>query len=101
MAQYPNSGKLSPNKYKDASDNRKPDKTGELVMERSALKMLLEQTDEDDIVIKLSCWDMSGNYGPWFRLAWNNYKPTPKENPYAQPEQRPKQAPIDDQDIPF
>lgn len=101
MAQYPNSGKLSPNKYKDASDNRKPDKTGELVMERSALKKLLEETDEDDIVIKLSCWDMSGNYGPWFRLAWNNYKPTPKENPYAQPEQRPKQAPIDEDSIPF
>ena len=96
MAQYPNSGKLSPNKYKDASDNRKPDKTGELIMERSALKKLLEETDEDDIVIKLSCWDMSGNYGPLFRLAWNNYKP--KEN--AEPA-RPKQAPIDDQDIPF
>lgn len=95
MAQYPNSGKLSPNKYKESGD-KKPDKVGELVMERSALKKLLEETDEDDITIKLSCWDMSGNYGPWFRLAWNNYKP--KEN--TEPA-RPKQAPIDDQDIPF
>lgn len=97
MAQYPNSGKLSPNKYKESGD-KKPDKTGELIMERSALKKLLEETDEDDIVIKLSCWDMSGSYGPWFRLAWNNYKP--KESPYAQP-QKPKQAPIDDSEIPF
>jgi hypothetical protein len=99
MAQYPNSGKLSPNKYKESGD-KKPDKTGELIMERSALKKLLEETDEDDIVIKLSCWDMSGNYGPWFRLAWNNYKPAQKENPYAQP-QKPKQAPIDEDSIPF
>lgn len=99
MAQYPNSGKLSPNKYKESGD-KKPDKTGELVMERSALKKLLEETDEDDITIKLSCWDMSGSYGPWFRLAWNNYKP--KENPYAQPvRQQPKQAPIDEDSIPF
>jgi hypothetical protein len=67
-------------------------------MERSALKKLLEETDEDDITIKLSCWDMSGSYGPWFRLAWNNYKP--KENP--QPvRQQPKPAPIDDSEIPF
>lgn len=99
MAQYPNSGKLSPNKYKESGD-KKPDKTGELVMERSALKKLLEETDEDDIVIKLSCWDMSGSYGPWFRLAWNNYKSAPKESPYAQP-QKPKQAPIDEDSIPF
>ena len=97
MAQYPNSGKLAPNKYKESGD-KKPDKFGELIMERSVLKTLLEETDEDDIVIKLSCWDMSGNYGPWFRLSWNNYKP--KENPYSQP-QKPKPAPINDDDIPF
>jgi hypothetical protein len=97
MAQYPNSGKLSPNKYKESGD-KKPDKTGELVMERSALKKLLEETDEDDIVIKLSCWDMSGNYGPWLRLAWNNYKP---KEAAPEPRQQPKQSPIEDDDIPF
>jgi hypothetical protein len=41
MAQYPNSGKLSANKYKDTP--AKPDMVGELTMDRSALKQLLEE----------------------------------------------------------
>ena len=61
MAQYPNSGKLSANRYKDAPN--KPDMVGELVMDRSALRTLLEETDSDDIVIKLGVWKMSGEYG--------------------------------------
>ena len=72
--QYPNSGKLSHNKYK-AEGDKKPNWVGEITMQRSTLKELLEQHDGDDIVIKLSGWDMSGNYGPWMRLSWNNYKP--------------------------
>lgn len=97
MAQYPNSGKLSPNRYKESGD-KKPDKTGELIMERSALKKLLEETDEDDITIKLSGWDMSGNYGPWLRLAWNNYKP---KEAAPEPRQQPKLTPIEESDLPF
>ena len=79
--QYPNSGKLSNNKYKEQGD-KKPDMHGEIVMTRSVLKQLLEETDEDDITIKLSAWAMEGNYGPWMRLSWNNYKPK-KEEPSA------------------
>ena len=101
MAQYPNSGKLSANRYKDAPN--KPDMVGELVMDRSALRTLLEETDSDDIVIKLGVWKMSGEYGEWFRMSWNNYKPKPKDNPYVPPrqEQPRQQKPLDDQDIPF
>jgi hypothetical protein len=46
---------------------------------------------------------MAGNYGPWIRVSWNNYKPQPKENPYV-PAAKPKappQAEIPDEDIPF
>lgn len=97
--QYPNSGKLSTNKYKEPGD-KKPDMHGEITMERSTLKKLLEETDEDGIVIKLSAWNMDGSYGPWMRLSWNNYK-KPQE---AAPQQQaaPQQNGFDDdQDIPF
>ena len=100
MAQYPNSGKLSANRYKDTPN--KPDMVGELVMDRSALRTLLEETDSDDIVIKLGAWKMSGQYGEWFRMSWNNYKPKPKDNPYVPPRQEPpRQQPIDSDDVPF
>ena len=99
MAQYPNSGKLSANRYKDS--DKKPDLVGEIIMDRSALKGLLEEHDGDDITIKLSGWNMAGQYGPWTRLAWNNYKPKPKDE-YEQPRQAPRQQePIKDEDIPF
>lgn len=97
--QYPNSGRLGTNRYKD--NPKKPDMTGEIVMQRSALKGLLEEHDGDDIVIKLSGWNMEGNYGPWMRLSWNNYKP--KDGNVAISE-KPKQQPIateDDSDVPF
>jgi hypothetical protein len=97
MAEYPNSGKLSANRYKDTE--KKPDLTGEIIMERSALKGLLEEHNGDDIIIKLSGWNMSGQYGPWTRLSWNNYKPKPKDE-YQRP-QKADPKPIDDSDVPF
>jgi hypothetical protein len=102
MAQYPNSGKLSANRYKDAPN--KPDMVGELTMDRSALKQLMEQHDMDDIVIKLGAWKMTGQYGEWLRMSWNNYTPKPKDNPYVPP--KPAAAPkqpdvLDDDSIPF
>lgn len=70
---YPNSGKLSNNRYKDG-DARKPDMIGEIVMQRSALKSLMEEHDGDEIVIKLSAWNRSGQYGNFLSVSWNNYK---------------------------
>ena len=92
---YPNSGKLSISRYKETE--KQPDLVGELVMTRQALKGLLEETDEDDIVIKLSGWSMNGQYGPWTRLAWNNYK-KPDGN-VAKPRQQ--SIPEEDGDVPF
>ena len=93
--EYPNSGRLVHNKYKEAGD-RKPDMTGEIIMTRTALKGLLEEHDGDDIVIKLSAWQMSGQWGPWLRISWNNYR-----KPDVQKPQPVNQIPISDQDIPF
>jgi len=94
--QFPNSGKLSPNKYKD--NPKKPDMTGELVMTKDAIKELLAESPNDEVTIKLGAWKMQGAHGEWVRLSWNNYKPKAPVNPYVQP----KQDTLDDsEDIPF
>ena len=102
--QYPNSGKLSHNRYKTEGD-KKPNWTGEITMDRSVLRQLMDEHTEDDIVIKLSGWDMAGQFGPWMRLSWNNYKPQPQGSSYqAAPKPAPKAPPPqvdDDQDVPF
>jgi hypothetical protein len=67
------------------------------VLDRHFLKGLMEQTDEDDIVIKLDGWQQDGNYGAWFSIKVNTYK-KPDGN-VATP---PPPPPVDDsQDVPF
>lgn len=95
---YPNSGKLSPNKYKN-DDPRKPDFVGELVMQRSTLRELLQEHADDEIVLKLGGWNRSGQYGSFISLSWNNYKK--KEEVPAPTPAPPPAAPVDDSDIPF
>ena len=82
---YPNSGKLSSNRYKDG-DPRKPDFVGEIVMTRQTLKQHMEEHDGDDIVIKLSGWNRQGSYGEFISVSWNSYK---------------KKEEKGDQDVPF
>ena len=96
--QYPNSGKLSHNKYKESGD-KKPDMVGDIIMERSVLKQLLDEQG-DEITIKLSAWKMEGNYGPWMRISWNNYKPKTEGQPIQQKPER-ASIPLDDSDVPF
>jgi len=98
--EYPNSGKLSHNKYKEQGD-KKPDMTGEITMTRTALKGLLEEHDGDDIIIKLSAWQMSGQFGPWMRLSWNNYKKPEGQPVYAKPAAPKPPEPEEPQDLPF
>jgi len=92
MSQYPNSGKLSPNRFKD--DAKKPDMVGEIIMQRADLKALLQEHTDDEVVIKLSGWTRQGNFGEFISLKWNNYKKK-EEAP------KPKQENLDDSDIPF
>jgi hypothetical protein len=84
---YPNSGSLNVNSYKNS--DRQPDHKGSIKMERSVIKKLLEEC-EDEIEIKLSGWNMKGSKGMWIRLAWDNYKKP--EAPKPQP---------DNEDMPF
>lgn len=95
---YPNSGRLSNNKYKDS--DKKPDMTGEIVMKRRALQELLSEHDGEDIVIKLSGWNRSGQYGNFISLAWNNYKKKEEAAPAQKPEPA-QQVDLDSEDVPF
>jgi len=98
MNKYPNSGRL--NYAKNKVNPNSADIYGEIVFDRQYLRDLLNETDQDDIPVKLSGWQKEGNYGPWFAIRVNTYK---KENPYAPQKAEPRQdaIPIDDGDVPF
>lgn len=90
---YTNTGRLSPNKYKQ--HDKHPDMKGAITLERSLLKQLLSETTDDQITIKLSAWNREGQYGPFVSLMYDSYK-----KPDA-PAAAPAPAPADDSDIPF
>jgi len=88
---YPNTGRLSPNQYK--KNDKQPDHKGSITLERSLIKQLLEES-EDEVTIKISGWNRSGQYGDFISLAYDSYKKQ-EETP------KPKAPPVEDQDIPF
>jgi hypothetical protein len=71
-----------------------------MVFDRSFLRNLLNEIEGDDIPIKLSGWQKEGNYGPWFSIKVNTWKPEINSEP---PKAAPRQdsIPTDDSDIPF
>ena len=87
---YPNSGRLSPNQYKK---DKQPDYKGSITLERALIKQLLEEQD-DEITIKLSGWNRSGQYGDFISLAYDSYKKKEEAPAKAAP-------PLDDSEIPF
>lgn len=89
---YPNTGKISPNQYK--KNDKQPDHKGSITLERSLVKQLLEES-EDEVVIKISGWNRSGQYGDFISLVYDSYK---KQEEQPQSKAPP---PADDSDIPF
>ena len=97
---YPNSGRLNYSQRK--LHPKSPDLYGEIVLERSYLRKLLEETEGDDIPVRLDGWQNDGQYGTYFSLKVNTWKKTePPLNPSALPALKPAVQPADDQDIPF
>lgn len=80
MNKYPNSGRL--NYAKNKVNPNSADIYGEIVFDRQFLRNILNETDSDDIPVKLSGWQKDGNYGPWFAIRVNTYK---KEEPVITP----------------
>lgn len=94
---YPNSGVLF--YAKNRVNQNSPDLNGDISLERSLLRQMLEETDEDSIKIRLSGWEKQGNYGPFFSLRVNTYK-KPEEQAPPTGTQR-ELPPVDNDDIPF
>jgi len=89
---YPNTGKISPNQYK--KNDKQPDHKGSITLERALVKQLLEES-EDEVTIKISGWNRSGQYGDFISLAYDSFK---KQEEQPKPKAPP---PADDSDIPF
>jgi hypothetical protein len=97
MNKYPNSGRL--NYAKNKVNPNSADIYGEIVFDRQFLRNILNETDADDIPVKLSGWQKDGNYGPWFAIRVNTYKK--EESGGVNTPAPPKSPPVDDSDIPF
>ena len=97
MNKYPNSGRL--NYAKNKVNPNSADIYGEIVFDRQFLRNILNETDADDIPVKLSGWNMEGNYGPWIRVSVNTWKK--EESGGVNTPAPPKSPPVDDSDIPF
>jgi hypothetical protein len=71
--EYPNTGTLMPSTIRKS--DKSPDFFGDIKIERAYLKSLMEKTDEDVIVIKLSGWKRESKAGNRFvSLSVNTYE---------------------------
>lgn len=92
--QYPNSGALFYSRNRVHPNS--PDLSGDISIDRSLLRQMLDETDEDEIKIKLSAWQKQGRNGDFFSLKVNTYKPPVEQAP------RPQAAATSDEDpLPF
>jgi hypothetical protein len=89
---YPNSGRLNYSKRK--IHPKSPDLYGDIVFERSYLRTLLQETEGDDILVRLDAWQNDGQYGTFFQLKVNTWKKT-------EPAVEAPKPPADDSDVPF
>lgn len=94
---YSNTGALWTNNYK--KHDKQPDFKGDITLERALVKQLLEETDEDNIKIRLSAWNREGRNGPFVSLVYDSYKPEEKTKP--EPKQTKQTQPVDEEDLPF
>lgn len=95
MNKYPNSGALF--YARNRVHPNSPDLTGDISIDRSLLRQMMDETDEDSIKIRLSVWEKRGTTGPFFSMKVNTYK---KPEEQAQPQQQ-SLPPADNSDVPF
>ena len=97
MAKLPNTGRLNYSQRK--IHPKSPDLYGDITFDRSYLRSVMEETDGDEITIRLDAWQNEGNNGAWFSLKVNTWK---KTEPTLTPPPRPAAPPpVEDDPIPF
>ena len=99
--EYPNSGALFPRQKRT---DKAPDWGGEIVMEKSLIKQLMQESEGDGVLIKISGWVRQGTRGDFISLKYDSFKPQPRERERQidEPTRR-APPPMDDDmsDIPF
>jgi hypothetical protein len=98
--EYTNTGALFTNSYKKS--DKQPDFKGNITLERSLIKQLLSDSDDENIKINLSGWNRQGRNGDFVSLAYDAYKKPEESAPakYAAPKPK-QQESFDDSDVPF
>ena len=103
MNKYPNSGIISDAKTRIHPNS--PDMNGDITIDKSLLRQMMDEQDGDEIKIKLSGWKKEGNYGPFISLKVNTYKPpvadvAPQQRLATLPHAN-NATPVNDSDVPF
>jgi hypothetical protein len=97
MAKYPNSGIISDAKTRIHPNS--PDMNGDLTIDKSLIRQMMDEQDGDEVKIKLSGWKKEGNYGPFISIKVNTYKPPVA--PQQHLDDHPDSKPVDNSDVPF
>lgn len=88
---------------RDKKSEKSPEWGGDITMEVSLLKKLIEESDGGGVKIKLSGWVRQGNRGEFISIKYDDFKPMNKDQLYPTLRQAPApvQIDLDDSDLPF
>jgi hypothetical protein len=103
MSKYPNSGIISDAKTRVHPNS--PDMNGDITIDKSLLRQMMDEQDGDEIKIKLSGWKKEGAYGAFISIKVNTYKPpvadaAPQQRLVENPDAK-TATPVDQSDVPF
>jgi hypothetical protein len=98
--EYPNSGALFPRQKRT---EKAPEWGGEIIMEKSLIKQLMDESDGLGVTIKISGWVRQGSRGEFISLKYDSFKPQPqeRERQSSEPTRRAPPPDLIDDDIPF
>ena len=100
--EYPNSGALFPRQKRT---EKAPEWGGEITMEKSLIKQLMDESEGLGVTIKISGWVRQGSRGEFISLKYDSFKPQPqdRERQSSEPTRRAPPPPAfdDSSDIPF
>lgn len=99
----PNTGTMFQNTYKK-SDNH-PDMKGDLFLDRSFLRSMLDETEGDIVKLSVSAWNAQSQRTGTEYISMSVSKPYVKQaSPMGEPQYSPgvkNPPPVDDEDVPF